>query len=126
LVLWLTSRKVSFDFLQYPNDRQHCPFRDHGGRIEQVERRPHRLIDVREPNEYRFANIGGELIPLGTLPSTLQQLDPEEDVVVHCKMGGRSAMAVEFLRKNGFHKARNLQGGILAWSSRVDPTVPVY
>lgn len=90
------------------------------------EGREHRLIDVREPNEYRFVNIGGELLPLGSLPSALQQFDPEEDLVVHCKMGGRSAMAVEFLRKHGYTKARNLQGGILAWASRIDPTLPTY
>lgn len=90
------------------------------------ENTPHRLIDVREPDEFRKANIGGELMPMNTIPSRLQDLDPDEDIIVYCKVGGRSAQVVEFLRRNGFEKARNLQGGILAWSDRIDPSVPKY
>lgn len=84
------------------------------------------LIDVREPSEYQTANIGGTLMPLKTLPAHLPELDPEKDIVVHCKLGGRSGMAVEFLRRNGFPKARNLRGGIIAWSQQIDPKVPQY
>ena len=84
------------------------------------------LIDVREPNEFATANIGGRLIPLNTIQNHLNEFDPEKDMVVHCKMGGRSGMAVEFLRRNGFPKARNLRGGIIAWSSEIDPAVPKY
>ena len=84
------------------------------------------LIDVREPNEYATANIGGTLVPLTTLSAHLSDFDPEADIVVHCKLGGRSGMAVEFMRRNGFPKARNLQGGIIAWSEQIDPSVPKY
>lgn len=86
---------------------------------------PHRLIDCREPDEFKIANIGGELIPMGVVPARLQDLDPDEDIIVHCKVGGRSAMVVEYLRKNGFDKARNLQGGILAWAEKIDNTLKV-
>ncbi len=86
----------------------------------------HRLIDCREADEFKLANIGGELIPMNLIPARLQELDPDEDIIVHCKVGGRSAIVVEFLRKNGFEKARNLQGGIFAWSERIDPSVPKY
>ncbi len=82
------------------------------------------LIDVREPNEFATANIGGKLIPLNTLPQHLAEFDPEAEIVVHCKMGGRSAQAVEFMRRNGLPNARNLRGGILAWSKEIDPKVP--
>jgi adenylyltransferase/sulfurtransferase len=53
-------------------------------------------------------------------------LNPADDIVVHCRSGQRSMQAVEFLRKMGFQKARNLRGGILAWSDRIDPSVPKY
>lgn len=86
---------------------------------------PHRLIDCREPDEFAKSNIGGELMPMNTIPARLQDLDPDEDIIVHCKVGGRSAMVVEYLRRNGFEKARNLQGGILAWSEKIDPTLKV-
>jgi rhodanese-related sulfurtransferase len=89
--------------------------------------KPHRLIDVREVGEYNIAKIeGAELMPLNTIPSRLQDLDPDEEIVVQCHVGGRSAMAVEFLRRNGFPNARNLKGGIEAWSARIDPSVPKY
>jgi sulfur-carrier protein adenylyltransferase/sulfurtransferase len=84
------------------------------------------LIDVREPNEYTTANIGGKLIPLNTIPEHLSEFDPEADIVVQCKVGGRSGMAVEFMRRNGLPKARNLRGGIIAWSKEIDPSVPLY
>lgn len=87
---------------------------------------PHRLIDCREPNESAKASIGGELMPMNTIPSRLQDLDPDEDIIVYCKVGGRSAMVVEYLRRNGFERARNLQGGIYAWSDKIDPTLPKY
>jgi rhodanese-related sulfurtransferase len=84
------------------------------------------LVDVRESKEYATANIGGKLIPLSTLPQHLSELDPEADIIVHCKLGGRSGMAVEFMRRNGFPKARNLRGGIIAWSEQIDPSIPKY
>ncbi|HEY3874785.1 MAG TPA: rhodanese-like domain-containing protein [Candidatus Kapabacteria bacterium] len=84
------------------------------------------LVDVREPGEYATANIGGKLIPLNSVAQHLGELDPEKDIVVHCKVGGRSGMAVEFMRRNGIPKARNLRGGIIAWSKEIDPSVPLY
>lgn len=84
------------------------------------------LLDVREPHEYRIANLGGHLIPLGELQKRIHELDPEREIVVHCKMGGRSQKAAVILRQAGFQKVRNLAGGIQAWSDQVDPSVPKY
>jgi sulfur-carrier protein adenylyltransferase/sulfurtransferase len=84
------------------------------------------VLDVREPHEYQICNIGGHLIPLNELPKRLHELDCNREIVAHCKMGGRSARAVEFLRQAGFKKVSNLQGGILAWANRIDRTMPKY
>ncbi len=85
------------------------------------------FIDVREPHEYQIASIpGAKLIPLGEVPKRVGELDPNTEVVVHCKMGGRSAKAAEFLRQSGFKSVKNMIGGILAWSDKVDPSVPKY
>jgi adenylyltransferase/sulfurtransferase len=86
-----------------------------------------KLIDVREPHEFQICRIpGSTLIPLGELPKHLNELDPSAEYVMHCKMGGRSAKAVDLMRQSGFKKVRNMTGGILAWSDKVDPTVPKY
>jgi sulfur-carrier protein adenylyltransferase/sulfurtransferase len=84
------------------------------------------VLDVREPNEYQICNLGGHLIPLNDLPKRVSELDPSREIVVHCKMGGRSAKAVDFLKQSGFTRVHNLAGGINAWSERVDPKVPKY
>jgi molybdopterin/thiamine biosynthesis adenylyltransferase/rhodanese-related sulfurtransferase len=85
------------------------------------------LVDVREPHEWQIGHIeGAKLIPLNDVPKRMHELDPEDEIVVHCKMGGRSAKAVEFLKQNGYSRARNMTGGILAWSDKVDPRVPKY
>jgi sulfur-carrier protein adenylyltransferase/sulfurtransferase len=84
------------------------------------------VLDVREPHEYTICNISGHLIPLGDLPKRVQELDPNKETVVHCRSGGRSAKAVQFLQQAGFTKAKNLQGGILAWADRIDPKMPKY
>lgn len=84
------------------------------------------VLDVREPHEYKICNIGGHLIPLGELPKRVSELDSSREIVAHCKLGGRSAQAVEFLQKAGFKKIRNLKGGIIAWADRVDRTMPKY
>jgi adenylyltransferase/sulfurtransferase len=82
---------------------------------------------VREPHEYEIARIpGARLIPLGQLPNRLDELDRNADIVAHCKSGGRSQKAVDLLKQNGFQHVRNLTGGILAWSDKVDPSVPKY
>jgi len=84
------------------------------------------ILDVREPHEYQICNLKGQLIPLGELPRRAHELDSSREIVAHCRSGKRSAEAVDFLRKAGFRKIANLQGGILAWSDQVDPTVPKY
>jgi adenylyltransferase/sulfurtransferase len=86
-----------------------------------------RIIDVREPNEWQINRIpGAELIPLGEVPRRYAELDPEEEIVVQCKMGGRSAKAADFLRSVGFKRVLNLKGGILDWIDKVDPSQPKY
>ena len=86
------------------------------------------LIDVRQPDEYQFARIdGAKLIPLGEIITRMSEIDPNRDTVVHCKMGGRSARAIQALEAAGFKGSlRNLAGGITAWSNEVDPRVPKY
>ncbi len=88
------------------------------------------VLDVREPNEFQICRIAGStLIPLGELPKRLAELPTgadAPDIVVHCKMGGRSAKAVRQLLDRGFTRVQNLSGGILAWIDRVDPTQPKY
>jgi len=85
------------------------------------------LIDVREPHEYRICSIpGAKLIPLGEFPKHLGELDRAADIVIHCKSGMRSARACGILRQAGFKHVRNVVGGILAWSDKVDPSVPKY
>ncbi len=84
------------------------------------------ILDVREPHEYQICNLNGHLIPLNDLPKRVSELDSSKDMVVHCRSGGRSAKAVEFLQQAGFTKAKNLTGGILAWADRIDPKVPKY
>ncbi len=85
------------------------------------------LIDVREPHEYQICKIPfAKLIPLGDLPKRIHELDSADEIVVHCKSGARSAKAADFLRQAGFKKVLNMKGGILAWSDKVDPSVPKY
>jgi adenylyltransferase/sulfurtransferase len=85
------------------------------------------IVDVREAFEADLCRIpGAKLIPLGELPRRLDELDPQSEIVVHCKMGSRSARAVAILREKGFVNARNLSGGILAWIDEVDPALPRY
>ena len=86
------------------------------------------IIDVREPHEYEIGQIpNSKLIPLGQVLNRMNEIDPDRETVVHCKMGGRSAKAIEALQRSGFagHLV-NLKGGITAWSNEVDPSVPKY
>jgi sulfur-carrier protein adenylyltransferase/sulfurtransferase len=87
------------------------------------------LVDVREPFEWRIANLepyGARLIPMGQLAQRLHELDPAREIVVYCRSGARSADVVEHLRQQGFRGARNLRGGVLAWGDEIDPTFPRY
>jgi len=91
------------------------------------ERTPFVLIDVREPHEYQICRIpGSKLMPLGDVLKRMHELNSEEEIVVHCRSGVRSARAVEWLMKAGFRRVRNLKGGVLAWAEQVDPSVPKY
>jgi sulfur-carrier protein adenylyltransferase/sulfurtransferase len=86
-----------------------------------------KIVDVREPNEYQINRIPGSvLIPLGDVPQRYKELDPSDEIVVHCKMGGRSAKAADFLRSVGFKRVLNLKGGVLDWIDKVDPSQPKY
>lgn len=84
------------------------------------------LVDVREQHEYETCNLGGKLIPLGTIEEGMKQLDKSAHIVVHCKVGPRGAKATLALREAGFENAWNVEGGIHAWSDRIDPKVPKY
>ena len=85
------------------------------------------IVDVREPNEYQINRIAGsQLIPLGDVPRRYAELDPEDEIIVQCKMGARSAKAADFLRTVGFKHVLNLKGGILDWIDKVDPSQPKY
>lgn len=92
------------------------------------EKEDFQLIDVRQPDEYAFARIdGAKLIPLGDILKRMSELDPGKEVIVQCKMGGRSARAIQALRSAGYTgPLKNLRGGITAWSNDVDPKVPKY
>jgi molybdopterin/thiamine biosynthesis adenylyltransferase/rhodanese-related sulfurtransferase len=86
-----------------------------------------RVIDVREPDEYQIAHIDGiPLIPLGTLPQRFTDLDPNQQIYIHCKSGVRSLRALQFLREQGFKYVKSVKGGISAWSDEIDHTVPKY
>lgn len=78
------------------------------------------LIDVRETFEYEEFHLNGKLIPLGELPSRLEEIAhlKEEEVIVHCRSGKRSQTAQQFLLQMGFKNVRNLLGGVLDWQSQ--------
>ncbi len=85
---------------------------------ERIDKGEHlNIIDVREPHEYEEFNIGGKLIPMGTIPSALPELEKlkNEEIIVHCRSGSRSAQVKMFMEDSGFTKVRNLTGGMLAW-----------
>jgi rhodanese-related sulfurtransferase len=85
------------------------------------------VIDVREPWELERASVAGATsIPLGELADAAPSLDREREYVVMCHHGSRSAMAVQWLRQQGFARVSNLDGGIDAWSREIDPSIPQY
>lgn len=86
------------------------------------------IIDVREAHEVAIAKIPGAThIPLGQVLNRMSEIEPDRETVVHCKMGGRGAKAIEALKRSGFTgNLLNLKGGITAWSNEVDPSVPKY
>lgn len=85
------------------------------------------FLDVREYDEVEIAKIEGvPLIPLGELPQRFMELDPNQTIYIHCKVGGRSLKAVEFLKQQGFKYCKSVAGGINAWSDDIDSSVPRY
>lgn len=84
------------------------------------------LIDVREDFEYETSNLGGLLIPLGGILIETDKIAKDKDVVIMCRSGKRSAMAVSQLEQQGFTNVYNLYGGILAWAEDIDPSLDVY
>ena len=85
------------------------------------------LIDVREPHEYEICHLGGDLIPLSTIPDNIERVNRDRQVIIHCRSGARSGQAVNWLEKNhGFQNIYNLKGGILAWANEVDLDFPKY
>lgn len=85
------------------------------------------LIDVREENERAVSNIGGLHIPMGVLPTQLDELAQykNQEIILYCRSGGRSGAAVAFLQQQGFAHARNMTGGMRAWQAQVDPSITV-
>ncbi len=86
------------------------------------------LLDVREPSEFATGHIeGAQNIPLGSLPQSLPTLAPlkNKEIICICRSGPRSSAAVRLLQENGFHQARNLSGGMLAWSEKINPNLSV-
>jgi rhodanese-related sulfurtransferase len=85
------------------------------------------LVDVREEAEFAHCNLGGELIPLSDLPRQISRIAQDRTVVVICHHGFRSAQAIHFLQqRHGYTHLLNLKGGIHAWATTIDPTMPVY
>jgi rhodanese-related sulfurtransferase len=78
------------------------------------------LVDVREPYEHEEMNLGGQLIPLGNIMEAMADLAPHknEEIIVYCRSGMRSAMAKSLLQQSGFENVRNLLGGVLAWQDK--------
>src|SRR5437764_370339 len=85
------------------------------------------LLDVREPWEVQTAQIASSTaIPMGEIPSRLQELDPELHIVVVCHHGVRSLNVTNWLRQQGFERVQSMRGGIDRWSRTVDSKVPTY
>ena len=86
-----------------------------------------KVIDVRDPDEYEIAHIAGvPQIPLGSLPQRFTELDPNQQIYLHCKSGMRSMKALNFLREQGFKYVKSVKGGISAWSDEIDHNVAKY
>jgi len=85
------------------------------------------LIDVREPHEYDLVNIGGELIPVGSIFNSTDKISTVKDVIIYCRSGSRSgAVIMELEKRHGYTNLYNLKGGILAYAREIDNSLPVY
>jgi adenylyltransferase/sulfurtransferase len=86
-----------------------------------------RVIDVREAWELDISKVDfAEHIPMGQIPDRLGELDPQVELVIMCRSGGRSLQVARFLEGHGFRSVSNLTGGILAWGERIDPSLRPY
>jgi rhodanese-related sulfurtransferase len=94
---------------------------------EKIKTNRARLIDVREPHEFEIARVAGaELLPMSRLPAWIDTLNPQDELIVMCHHGIRSAHVCQFLISRGFANVSNLTGGIDLWSDEVDESVPHY
>lgn len=84
------------------------------------------ILDVREDYEYEISNLNGHLIPLNKVLNQMHQIPRDQEVVVMCKMGGRSQRAIELLQQEGYDNLINLKGGITAWQKEIDTSLPAY
>ena len=85
------------------------------------------VLDVREPHELAICAIDGTVkIPLGQIAQRYPEIPNDRTVVVHCKMGGRSAQTVEFLQSKGYSDVKNVAGGMVRWISDVDSSLQSY
>ncbi|MBI4005151.1 MAG: sulfurtransferase [Gammaproteobacteria bacterium] len=85
------------------------------------------LLDVREPWEYQICHIDGSVnISMHLIPSSVEQLDPEKEIVVICHHGIRSLQVANYLAERGFNKVTSLEGGVDAWATSIDQTMPQY
>lgn len=86
-----------------------------------------KVVDVRDQDEYQIAHVKGTtLVPLGSLPQRFTELDPNQQIYLHCKSGKRSMKALSFLREQGFKYVKSVKGGIEAWADEIDHSVPKY
>jgi len=84
------------------------------------------IVDVREPYEWSAGHIEGSIhIPLAQLPARMNEIPRDRELVMLCRVGGRSAAAQQFLMRAGYERVRNLVGGIIAWARECDPAVRV-
>jgi|SRR6185295_3140096 rhodanese-related sulfurtransferase len=95
--------------------------------LDDKERAPPLLLDVREPWEQQICSIAGsQALPMQQVPARFASIDPQQAVVCVCHLGGRSAHVAMFLQRQGYEDVYNLTGGIDAWARQVDSTMPVY
>lgn len=114
-----TKREESEEDVLEINIDQFKEIRDNGNDVV--------VLDVREYHEYDICNIEGSvLIPLGEIADRIDELNEDDEIIVHCHHGGRSMKATQFLKDKGFKNVKNLAGGIDAWAEKYDPDMPRY
>jgi rhodanese-related sulfurtransferase len=84
------------------------------------------LIDVREEHELEICEIGGTHIAMGEVMDNLDKISKDKQVVIHCRSGARSGAICQALEANGYNNVYNLKGGIIAWSTEIDPSITKY